>query len=234
MKTTNRITLFAGLIMLLAFITTSASAQQRISLEPFNSISMDLPGELIVKKGNVHQVVIEADDSDLEKIETEVRSNTLKIGSKNNGWSWRNSFDKIKFIVTTPDLQKVAIGGSGSVFSEDVWQAETFQLVLSGSGSANLQVDVKEIKNVISGSGKIKLAGNAGNTEIVISGSGRLEALDLKTRSLEARISGSGNCEVTAEESIMANISGSGKIYYQGSPSRIEQNVSGSGKIKKI
>jgi hypothetical protein len=46
------------------------------------------------------------------------------------------------------------------------------------------------------------------------------------------KISGSGKCKINVGDSLEANISGSGSVYYKGDPDKIRSNVSGSGKVK--
>ncbi len=48
------------------------------------------------------------------------------------------------------------------------------------------------------------------------------------------RISGSGNVEINVKDELDATISGSGSVSYKGSPSKVNSNASGSGKVRKI
>jgi hypothetical protein len=77
------------------------------------------------------------------------------------------------------------------------------------------------------------LAGITEEFETEISGSGHVRAFDLVAKRANAKISGSGNCELTVTQSLDARISGSGNIRYKGDPS-VNVNVSGSGKVTRV
>ncbi|WP_278021592.1 GIN domain-containing protein [Flavobacterium ginsengisoli] len=56
---------------------------------------------------------------------------------------------------------------------------------------------------------------------------------DLKSKVVEANVSGSGNSKVACDESLTARVSGSGNIRYVGNPEKKDTKVSGSGTISK-
>mgnify|MGYP000462536412 CR=1 FL=1 len=91
-------------------------------------------------------------------------------------------------------------------------------------------VETEKIEALISGSGKLNLSGVANNGKFNISGSGKIDAYDLELKSCNAKISGSGDMWVNAEENLSANISGSGSVFYYGNP-EVESRISGSGKL---
>jgi hypothetical protein len=89
----------------------------------------------------------------------------------------------------------------------------------------------KSISMNISGSGNIELAGTAETAEISISGSGNADCGKLQVDKALAKISGSGNVKIFANQSIKANISGSGNVLYKGAANDIETHSAGSGKV---
>ena len=50
----------------------------------------------------------------------------------------------------------------------------------------------------------------------------------------DIEISGAGEAQINVTKKIAAEISGAGTVKYKGSPSEIDQNVSGAGSIKKV
>jgi hypothetical protein len=67
--------------------------------------------------------------------------------------------------------------------------------------------------------------------EADISGSGEVYARRLDAQRAVVRVSGSGEVEVTAKESVKINISGSGDVSVWGDPEDRDRSVSGSGEI---
>ena len=66
--------------------------------------------------------------------------------------------------------------------------------------------------------------------KIAVSGSGEVHALNFITKTVDADISGSGECEVHVLNSLKVNISGSGKVKYNGMPT-VDSDITGSGSV---
>jgi hypothetical protein len=176
-------------------------------------------------------VVVEGSEQDLEKLITEVKNGALKIKFQSSS---HKSKTTIKVWVTAPEINGVAVAGSGKVIAEGKISSDDFDLAVSGSGDikfASLEADALEI--AISGSGNIDMTGGADRAEISISGSGDVEAEGFEIEYCEIAISGSGSCRVNVVEELEAAISGSGKVYYKGRP-KVDAHTSGSGKIESI
>jgi len=131
--------------------------------------------------------------------------------------------------VTTPNLDGVKLSGSG-IITTDYFSSNNFMISISGSGFIDAAVDAADVRATISGSGKLKLSGVADESVFDISGSGEIDSYDLSVITCRARISGSGDMWVNAEQNLHANISGSGNIFYFGNPN-VESHISGSGNL---
>jgi len=94
----------------------------------------------------------------------------------------------------------------------------------------DLEIETGKLASKISGSGSIHLSGKTQDFTVSISGSGEINAFDLDAENVAVKISGSGDCRVTASESLDAKISGSGDVYYKGRP-QINTKISGSGSL---
>ena len=106
------------------------------------------------------------------------------------------------------------------------------ELSVSGSGniSALTHESYQDIKLHISGSGRIKLNGVANSTVVSVFGSGELYLDDLKSQTVDCKLSGSGKANVFAVKKLIVSLTGSGIIVYSGNP-EIEKNIKGSGKL---
>jgi hypothetical protein len=85
----------------------------------------------------------------------------------------------------------------------------------------------------ISGSGSIKIPGKVASQRIRISGSGDYDGCNLRSRSADVSVSGSGDSSVWVEDDLTAHISGSGTVDYYGNP-KVSRSISGSGKVRNI
>jgi hypothetical protein len=79
----------------------------------------------------------------------------------------------------------------------------------------------------------MRFSGKTNLLDASITGAGNIRALDMEARNVSLKITGSGNCEVNAFETLDVKITGSGDVKYKGSP-QISKKVTGSGKIRQI
>ncbi|MDN5202946.1 head GIN domain-containing protein [Fulvivirgaceae bacterium BMA10] len=191
----------------------------------FNSLVNSINADVFVTQGENYEVIVEARESIIGKINTYVRNDELRIESNH---CLRNT--SINVFITTPDINAIANIGSGTVFGENLWQTNDLELSVTGSGDIRADVETNTIFNRISGSGDIRITGSTNNQEISISGSGRVNAFGLLTNTCSITISGSGRCEVNVDDNLDVKISGSGNVYYKGNP-QITSSISGSGRV---
>jgi autotransporter translocation and assembly factor TamB len=201
----------------------------------FDGVSLAYPAKLIITQGNSFSIELEGDRDDLEEIRTEVRGSTLVI-KHDREWSWfsRRDISDVTIYVTMKNVRKVSVSGSGKAESNGKIMARDLDLDVSGSGKIDLEVDAADVSIDISGSGTVILEGKGEDGDINISGSGTLYAEDFATDSFQIEISGSGKCEVNVSQTLDADISGSGSVYYKGDPDKVRSNISGSGRVRRI
>jgi len=224
---------------LLVAATIKASAQdvstQARQVSGFSSVASGGPFNVHIKMDGTESVKIEADTKYINEIETVVEGNTLKIQFKDHKWNNRyNDLHKAEIYVSAKELNSLTNSGSGHMEVEGtITTSGEFKAVLSGSGSINTSVKSGDLRVVISGSGSIRINGRTGDADMVISGSGQIEGKGLKTESAKAVITGSGNIYVTAEKSISAHITGSGRVQYSGNASVTDTRTIGSGRVTR-
>ncbi len=217
-------------------IVTSVAAQKtEIRVDDFSELTFGTSGVLYLTQGNETKIVVEADEDILEKIDFDQRGDRMVIRNRNNrGWNRGWGKYDLKIYVTMREISAITLSGSGPIYSESLLKTDDLEVKLSGSGSMELEVESNDLEIGISGSGSIEMEGTGDDVYARISGSGKIKADDLEVKSLDARISGSGNIYMTVEDEIEASISGSGSVYYKGDPDRVINSSSGSGKIRRM
>lgn len=203
------------------------------SIGEFSKISSSGSWDVMVAYGNTCSVQVEADENLLPYIVTELDGNRISIHSKKN--SNLKSHNKIVIYVVLNNLTGISLSGSGNIMGEGKFSSDgPMQLSISGSGNIKLAFNsASAVSMSIAGSGNIQLSGKAEKAEVSISGSGNADCANLQVDHAVARISGSGNVRIFANQSVKANISGSGNVYYKGAANDIEAHAAGSGKIIK-
>ncbi len=228
------------LIVLLAgtFLANTVKAEnEKRNVPAFSEISLRISGTVHLKQGNTQSVEIEAKESTLEDIITEVKDRQLIIRFPSGNFFNRNyNPGKIDIYITVPEIDGLYISGSGDILANDQIKSRILDLAVSGSGNILLDnLDADRVKASISGSGDIIISdgGVASEMTVSISGSGNVKAEGFETENADVKIAGSGNCSVTSNGALKARVAGSGNIYYRGNPS-IDSSVAGSGRVKKM
>ena len=112
--------------------------------------------------------------------------------------------------------------------------ADSLDVGVAGSGDINMEVDTDRLGTTISGSGEAVLRGRADVHTAIISGSGDIQGYELATKESKITILGSGESQITVSDTLDVTISGSGDVYYKGSPENIKQAIAGSGKLRSV
>lgn len=231
---TNRLLLLVFTLVFLCSNVISAEEQVR-DVPSFSAISLKVPGILYLEQGNPQNIRVEANESVLEELVTEVKDQTLVIRFKNtNSFLSRFNPGKIKVYVTAPDIEALSVSGSGNIESQHI-KSPKLEFTVSGSGDILVgNLDSEQVKAIVSGSGNIQLNGGSANEfSSAVSGSGSIKGVSFETANADIKISGSGSCSLTAQELLKVRVSGSGSVSYKGSP-QLDTTVSGSGRVKKL
>ena len=223
----------AGISLLFPLVSVAGDMVSEIRpVGAFHSVDFRGHGDLHITQGRDFILRLEGGRDLLEKYETYVDNGRLVIEMKSWRKLWRPK--SITAYITMPEVRALTISGSGTIIGETRITSERLSLKLSGSGDIDLEVDAKKLDSKISGSGEIRLRGVAKDHEYQMSGSGDLKGYKLATEKTRIKVSGSGNCEVSISAQLDVKISGSGKVYYRGNPTTVNQKISGSGTIRKV
>lgn len=221
---------FVALFLLSGFSLRAQSVETR-SLPDFNQLKTGGSWDVILKKGDRAEVLLEAKNLNLERVITEVKNGALAIYLEKG--NYRNV--DLKVTVTYQDLEGIHSSGSGNLKSTDEVVADELKISLSGSGNASFnEVVSNKLELTMSGSGNLTIRGGAaGQVTLKQSGSGNFKADDLEAQDASIEKSGSGNAALTVDRTLSVSASGSGNVAYKGSPSLNDIKVSGSGRVVK-
>ena len=197
----------------------------------FTAVSLSLPAQVEIRQGPVESVVVETDDNLMPLLQTAVEGETLKIRSAKRDVDLDSK--TMRVIVTAPDINKLAVGGSGNITSAAL-KSKKLVLAIGGSGSIDIQqAEAESLEASISGSGDVKLGGSAKEFAVRIAGSGDVKAAQLKAGDASVKIAGSGDAILWATGALKASIAGSGDVKYWGDATTTV-SVAGSGSVKRL
>jgi hypothetical protein len=203
------------------------------NIDGYSGIELAVDATVYYTQGANYSLEIEAQENLVGYIETIVKGNDLVIREE-NGVNF-GKHDPIRIYITAPDINSLAVSGSGIINVNGDWNGNDLSAVISGSGTitvSNLKCD--KISSDISGSGNIEINGGLCNYEdFSISGSGTIDMRLVECATTYADISGSGDIYTNVQKLLDAEISGSGNVYYYGTPA-INTHISGSGNIQRL
>ena len=184
--------------------------KKELDIASFKSFGLGVNADVFITKGP-QKVTIEAQQNIIDNIKRTVRSESWSIEHNYNV----KKHDKITIWISMPTVEALAIGGSGSIISQDAFEG------------------LDELAFSIAGSGKIEFSGSAKSLEVSIAGSGDLVAADLTADRCEVSIAGSGDCSIHVNDALEVSIAGSGDVRYKGSP-KISSSIAGSGDVRSF
>ena len=220
---------------IIALLSFQLQAQNEMTKDTgaYDAIHISGPFEVTLTKGQEGSISFEGDEKELEKVTYKMKYNALDIGlEKTRFWrSWNSIKGKIYVEIPVQDINELSISGSGSV-KGSIPESADLKLAISGSGDLHIEANAESLDCSISGSGNIHATGAAEELKVSIAGSGSVLAEEIKAQDVKVRIAGSGDAKVHSTQSLDVSIAGSGDVSYKGNPTKISQDIAGSGKVR--
>ena len=191
-----------------------------------HAVDLRTSGDLTVTTGPTPKLTITAGRAALRYLTSTVHDGTVILGSR----AGHDISSDIHYELTLPILDGVVIAGSGS--AQGILVADdSFTLTSSGSGSAVFDgLAATAVTVQLSGSGDIDLTGTTDAQSVALDGSGSYFGSELKSRTSDVRIAGSGSARIHASSQLKAEVTGSGSIKYTGDPT-LSTRVTGNGTV---
>ena len=196
----------------------------------FDGIEVSGAFDIILKQGATEEVTVEADANLLPLIRTDVAGSTLRIETKKPV----NHVTVMKVYVTVKDLKRIDVSGAVDINCDGQIKVPELSLDASGASDSKLDIAVQKLDLDCSGASKMKFSGYAKDVSMDLSGASDIFAYDLLAETYDIEISGAGNAQINVSRKIRAEISGAGSVKYKGSPTEVDQSVSGAGSIRKV
>ena len=229
----------ATLIILLFILGTQfifAQKTEARKLSAFTEISLRIGANIHLSQGNEQTVEVKGAENTLAKLITEVKDRKLVIRYPTESFfSSKWNPGPVDILITIPQIDGLAIVGSGSIIAEDKIESRILDITVSGSGDIKIgNLKAEKVSSILSGSGSLYITGQPAASEFkcALSGSGNVKAVGFSANDVNVKIGGSGSCWVTATKNLVVRIMGSGSVYYKGNPA-VDSSILGSGQIKK-
>lgn len=199
-----------------------------LSLGEIHSLSLEGNDHVLIERGPVQEITVTGHSNIINLLDHHVHNGHWDIRLINR-YAKR---DHLTIRLVLPELEAIAVNGSGEILVDDLFETGVFQAGVAGSGKISVAVNSDEFYSDIAGSGTIEVSGTAGEQHVSISGSGDYAGFDLHSASADIFIAGSGSARVQVSDFLEADVTGSGQIRYRGNPVT-DIRVTGSGWVRK-
>lgn len=214
----------------------------------FDEVYLSAGFEVVLSNGE-SPLTVEADSNLLTYIETEVVNSQLQIDVKPNFEIVPRKPVRI-YVGVSEEFRKVEVTDGGAIvadslfvnalevsvygvssFRGDTLGCSSLKLYSEGSTNVNIKGTFQNLAIRQIGSGNVSMKGKTDLEDIILEGSGKIDNHLLLAEDADISIYGSGLVFCHVLGSLSASIDGSGRIYYYGTPSRLEKNIAGKGLV---
>lgn len=194
--------------------TASADAPQASqprSVPAFHAVELAGTLEVIATAGKPNSVEISGDADLLDKVTTTVKDGVLVLDTARDLDHGHLRNRHLRAVVSAPDLSALSISGTGA-------------MKVSGIANEGLAV-------ALPGTGAITVAGATGTLRVTVGGTGEVAGKNLTARDVVVDIAGTGSARLNASRSVEARVTGTGSVDVHGHPAQVRKSVSGLGSI---
>lgn len=203
------------------------------NVHDFTSIQLDMMGNVeYIQSKEKPTVLIYGADNYVNKINLFVKNDTLYIKTKTK--RFMNNIKDLHIIIKSSILNNLLSDGIGQINITKKLQTNTLKVVNSGIGK--IKIDSLMCNNIIissDGIGSVRVSGKGRYGNYLCDGIGNIEAYDLEVNNAKANCDGIGKIACYATDSLVATISGIGKIKYKGKPMHTKFSKDGIGSISE-
>ncbi len=210
------------------FISSGDINLREYEVQEFQSIRLEVPGNLHLTQDEQQSVRIETTDNIFEYLSVDINDGKMVISSNNYLWFTR----PIDIYVSMNEIENLTISGSGSITGQSMIITDSLKISIKGSGFFDLDLTTQNLQTIVQGSGRANLKGTTNTNSVIIEGSGSIHAFDFLTEITNVRISGSGSVEIITSKQLDIDITGSGVVLYKGTGT-VAQKISGSGRVER-
>lgn len=235
MKTTLTLLSFLASFFLVSATMTAQDTETR-NLDNFSGISVSSGITAKLVKGNTNKIDITASGIDLDKIETKISGDKLKVGVEKNNWKfWGNNKRKVNVTITYNGTLDYISSTSGSkVEADHTITASNISLNTSSGANLNLNLEANDVDIDVSSGAWAGLSGNAKKVTIDISSGASLDASDLESASVDVDGSSGSSVKVHATNSLTVDVSSGASVRYKGNPGKTDFDKNSGGSVRKI
>lgn len=229
----NNIFKLSTILLFVGISSYALASTETRSLDNFSKISVSSGIKAVLVKGTKNQITIEADDVELDKIETEVSGEKLRVKIEESWWKFNwGKKRKVSVVITyTSELSGISASAGSNITSDNIISGNNLDINSSSGANLKLEIDAASVDASASSGAQLNLSGKAAKLDVDVSSGAGFNGYDLVSDDVEADASSGANARVWASNKIKANASSGGNISYKGSPGSKDVNKSSGGSV---
>ncbi|MBI1835827.1 MAG: DUF2807 domain-containing protein [Flavobacteriia bacterium] len=208
---------------------------KELTFENFDKLKLYENVKYILIQDSTNKVILKGGKNLLNEIKIDYADNIIEIKNKNRCNFLRNYSKKVTAEIHFTSLQNIEYTGTENLTNIGQLKFEYFALsVCDGAGSVNLNIDSKVIKALVTGgNGDFTLSGKVNFGMFTINGNGFCNTYNLDiVDSIGVITNSSAPVKInTSFSKFKYEIKKNGDLYYKGSPSSVQSNIYGVGKL---
>ena len=207
-------------------------AEDTRSVGQFEGVKVGSGIDLIIKQEpGSNQVVVKADEQQIDHIKTEVVNDILVIKLEKGTWvSWK--WRKMEVYVTTSHLRSLNAHGGSDVKVEGKLEVSELKIKAQGGSDVELNLDAESLMCTISGASDIELSGRVQDFTCASSGASDLKADDLQVQNCILTVQGASDARIYVNGDLSVEVAGASDVRVSGDPNIVHKKVSGVSDLK--
>ena len=201
--------------------------EDRSTKEDFTKIKVSTGLELYISQGSKNKITVEADENLQDIIITEVKDGVLKIYSEKN--IWRSKARKV--YVTIKNLDAIAATSGSDVYTNERLKVNDLNISATSGADITISVDANTVETSATSGSDIEISGVSNNHISKATSGASIDAYQLRSRNVTAKVTSGADINVYTSESIVAKATSGGGIDFKGSPKKVDKKTSSGGSV---
>lgn len=186
--------------------------------------------KIYIRQGPEQELVLVAQQKDLDNFEYEVVNGELELSTR--GFLWNQLGAEIEVYITVVNLRSIELSGAVKMESSNLLNPEQLEIELSGASELTLKIETKTLDLDMSGAAKATLEGTAESTDIDLEDASKLTADSLTIKQATLETSGASSATVHVEGMLSINAKDASHVTYSGD-SQVDANVRFGAQVTK-
>ena len=208
------------------------TTEQKRTLESFTGVKVYGWTDVILEKGNAPEATVVVGENLVNNVVLEIEEGSGFLVIRNNNqchWSRAGGQPVVKVKYQT--INQIEQWGFGNITSLDTLSGASLGVRVSGNGDVNLLVNVDNFSCALLELGDLTVAGRGERSNLFSHNVGFFKGRNFITSHCTARTRDEGEFEVHVSDSLFATVESTGSIRYFGTPTFVQSNIIGLGKV---